>query len=343
MGRGRQGDRRRGPALPGMPELPPRRSGSLPGDEDHGVRLRRCVGGVHRGAGRRIDPRSRQRSDGPGRDPCRRGVDAVRRRGAHRQGHRRRIGRGLGRGRGRHPHRPVGPAGRSGPGDRRRHQPGGARAGAGTGRRLRLRLARREPAGQARRGHRRTHARRGLRRRRAEGDLRAGAGFADGRRPAGRGRHECGVPDSGSDVDVRTDPQAGARPPGLRELRHRNVGRTGLARPSRSCHARSVRSSRSRTFTRASGCWSTPRAIRSGSSSSPEQRRRDDGHQGSRKPPFRSPQESTRSFAMCTPRIGARYCAPSQLVSSLPAGVQRLHARTDRVCRPPECPHPPAC
>ena len=63
------------------------------------------------------------------------------------------------------------------------------------------------------------------------------------------------------------------------------------------------------------------------------------GHQARRKPPFSSPQESPRSFAMCTTRIGARFCAPSQLVSSWRAGVRRSRVRTGRVCRPRGCPH----
>ena len=75
----------------------------LPADPVDGLRLRRRVGRIHRGASGRPDPRAGQRPAGAGRDPGRRGVDAVRRRGPHRQGGGRRIGRGVGRGRRRAP------------------------------------------------------------------------------------------------------------------------------------------------------------------------------------------------------------------------------------------------
>ena len=150
-------------------ELPPRRPRQLPADPDHGVRLRRSVGRVHRGAGRRADPRARQRPPRAGRHPGRRRLDALRRGGAHGQGRCRRIGRGVGRRRYRHPHRATGPPGGGRADHRGGHQSRGARTRPGTRRRLRLRFARRRTGRLDHGDHRRPRARRGVRRRRPQG------------------------------------------------------------------------------------------------------------------------------------------------------------------------------
>ena len=175
VGRGRPGGRGRGQAVPGMRELPPRRHVQLPADPADGVRLRRRVGGVHRRAGVRADPGSRQRAAGAGRDPGRRGVHAVRRRGAHGQGGHRRVGRRVGRRRRRHAHGAAGPAGRRRADHRGRHQTRRPRPRTRRRRRLRVRRPRRRAARQDRRSHRRPRARRRIRRGRPEVDIRAGA------------------------------------------------------------------------------------------------------------------------------------------------------------------------
>ncbi len=76
LGRGRSGGRGRRAAVPGLPELRARRLRQLPADPVDGVRLRRRLGAVHRGAGVRADPGAGQRATGTGRDPGRRGVHA---------------------------------------------------------------------------------------------------------------------------------------------------------------------------------------------------------------------------------------------------------------------------
>src|ERR1700753_3853658 len=58
VGRGRPGGGRRRPALPAMPELPTRRRGELLADPVDGLRLRRRMGRVHPGTGRRPSPRA---------------------------------------------------------------------------------------------------------------------------------------------------------------------------------------------------------------------------------------------------------------------------------------------
>lgn len=165
-----------GPALHRLPELPARRLRQLPAGADHGLRLRRRLGGVHRRHRDGPDPGARQRVTGTGGDPGRRGVHPVRRGGAHRQGRRRRIGRGVGRRRGRHPRRAVGPVGGRGPDHRPRHQPGGARPRLELGADYAFDSRDPDLEGSARRDHRRAWPRRRVRRGRPEGNLRARVG-----------------------------------------------------------------------------------------------------------------------------------------------------------------------
>ena len=188
VGRGRPGGGRGRPALPGVRELSPWRRRELPADPADGVRLRRRLGGVHRRAGRRVDPGARQRSSGAGRHPGRCGVDAVRRGGAHRK-----VGIG----------ETVGVWGVGGVGTHIVQlarlvgavpviavdiKPAVLDRALELGRRLRVRLPRRAAEGQDRRDHRRPQTRCGVRCGRPQGDVRAGVGLRDRRRPTRRGR-----------------------------------------------------------------------------------------------------------------------------------------------------------